>query len=81
MLFSGMCPYVYSMLQWKCSWIHVCDYTFMINGCEGYNYGDYTFNWLSYTNVTVFPINAYRWISNQSAHSFSKNVKPSDNKN
>ena len=81
--FRRLVGIINNSFTWCCSlvWVHMCSlynekavgFMFVITHSwliKGYNYSDYTFNWLSYTNVTIFPRNAYRWISNQSAHFF-----------
>ena len=49
---------MYSLYNEKAvEFMFVITHSRLINGC---NYSDYTFNWLSYTNVTIFLRNAYR---------------------
>lgn len=91
--FRRLVGIINNSFTWCCSlvWVHMCSlynekavgFMFVITHSwliKGYNYNDYTFNWLSYTNVTIFPRNAYRWISNQSAHFFFLQKVLSDNK-
>lgn len=62
---------MYSLYNEKAvEFMFVITHSWLIKGC---NYTDYTFNWLSYTHVTIFLRNAYRWISNQSVHLFLQN--------